>query len=101
MKAVLRIQGPRCPATRAMAANDWLCDRVASSTRPTRIAAAPAWVITAYHWPAVCTSCRYRWSARTSRSDVRAIDSHRKRKAVSYTHLRAHETVLDLVCRLL
>ena len=22
-------------------------------------------------------------------------------KAVSYTHLRAHETVLDLVCRLL
>ena len=23
------------------------------------------------------------------------------RKAVSYTHLRAHETVLDLVCRLL
>ena len=25
----------------------------------------------------------------------------RERKAVSYTHLRAHETVLDLVCRLL
>ena len=24
-----------------------------------------------------------------------------KMKAVSYTHLRAHETVLDLVCRLL
>ena len=24
-----------------------------------------------------------------------------KREAVSYTHLRAHETVLDLVCRLL
>ena len=24
-----------------------------------------------------------------------------KRKSVSYTHLRAHETVLDLVCRLL
>mgnify|MGYP003381639731 CR=1 FL=1 len=23
------------------------------------------------------------------------------RRAVSYTHLRAHETVLDLVCRLL
>ena len=23
------------------------------------------------------------------------------RQAVSYTHLRAHETVLDLVCRLL
>ena len=25
----------------------------------------------------------------------------RKFEAVSYTHLRAHETVLDLVCRLL
>ena len=24
-----------------------------------------------------------------------------EQKAVSYTHLRAHETVLDLVCRLL
>ena len=24
-----------------------------------------------------------------------------RREAVSYTHLRAHETVLDLVCRLL
>ena len=27
--------------------------------------------------------------------------AHEARKAVSYTHLRAHETVLDLVCRLL
>ena len=27
--------------------------------------------------------------------------AHRAEKAVSYTHLRAHETVLDLVCRLL
>ena len=26
---------------------------------------------------------------------------HVAREAVSYTHLRAHETVLDLVCRLL
>eukprot|EP00657_Telonema_sp_P-1_P001444 TRINITY_DN13686_c0_g1_i1.p1 TRINITY_DN13686_c0_g1~~TRINITY_DN13686_c0_g1_i1.p1 ORF type:complete len:100 (-),score=19.47 TRINITY_DN13686_c0_g1_i1:6-305(-) len=26
---------------------------------------------------------------------------HPARKPVSYTHLRAHETVLDLVCRLL
>ena len=28
-------------------------------------------------------------------------DGEEKRRAVSYTHLRAHETVLDLVCRLL
>ena len=29
------------------------------------------------------------------------IDNGRFLRAVSYTHLRAHETVLDLVCRLL
>ena len=29
------------------------------------------------------------------------IDEKRILQAVSYTHLRAHETVLDLVCRLL
>ena len=39
---------------------------------------------------------------------VQGVDGERLRKqaveidaAVSYTHLRAHETVLDLVCRLL
>ena len=31
---------------------------------------------------------------------ARIADRHRT-DAVSYTHLRAHETVLDLVCRLL
>ena len=40
------------------------------------------------------------------RVDVGAEDGqdrrqHGDRQAVSYTHLRAHETVLDLVCRLL
>ena len=29
------------------------------------------------------------------------VDQNTGFKAVSYTHLRAHETVLDLVCRLL
>ena len=29
------------------------------------------------------------------------VGSFRRSEAVSYTHLRAHETVLDLVCRLL
>mgnify|MGYP003376731272 CR=1 FL=1 len=39
--------------------------------------------------------------------DPRALDAEPHRRAartfgpVSYTHLRAHETVLDLVCRLL
>ena len=33
---------------------------------------------------------------------IREMDvSHNVTLAVSYTHLRAHETVLDLVCRLL
>ena len=32
---------------------------------------------------------------------VRADEEGSRSKAVSYTHLRAHETVLDLVCRLL
>ena len=32
---------------------------------------------------------------------VLALESNSKTKAVSYTHLRAHETRHDLVCRLL
>ena len=40
------------------------------------------------------------------RSEIREIDlkaenEFRKVRPVSYTHLRAHETVLDIVCRLL
>src|SRR5664280_3217728 len=36
-----------------------------------------------------------------NRPDMRAIaEGRRYATAVSYTHLRAHETVLDLVCRL-
>ena len=33
--------------------------------------------------------------------EVRTGDERTVLRAVSYTHLRAHETVLDLVCRLL
>ena len=32
---------------------------------------------------------------------VELLGNRRPQVAVSYTHLRAHETVLDLVCRLL
>ena len=32
---------------------------------------------------------------------VRILEKTQQRIPVSYTHLRAHETVLDLVCRLL
>ena len=32
----------------------------------------------------------------------KTVEEHlRKERPVSYTHLRAHETVLDIVCRLL
>ena len=41
----------------------------------------------------------------TMRAGFATVEQHlaalRQFKAVSYTHLRAHETVLDLVCRLL
>ena len=33
--------------------------------------------------------------------EERVTEGQSGRAAVSYTHLRAHETVLDLVCRLL
>ena len=32
---------------------------------------------------------------------ITLVYDHHTRESVSYTHLRAHETVLDLVCRLL
>ena len=48
-------------------------------------------------------------TARLAQSDIRAMTLacakvngiNMSQGAVSYTHLRAHETVLDLVCRLL
>ena len=36
-----------------------------------------------------------------SETDVLGKDDGGRKWSVSYTHLRAHETVLDLVCRLL
>ena len=42
------------------------------------------------------------WSAFACRMKTEAdLKKESKPRAVSYTHLRAHETVLDLVCRLL
>ena len=48
-KALSRTQAGRCADRAAMAANDWLPAWVARRTRPTSRAAAPNWVITAYH----------------------------------------------------
>ena len=42
------------------------------------------------------------WVAdRYRNAEALGLDRSAGRRAVSYTHLRAHETVLDLVCRLL
>src|SRR5665811_976022 len=41
------------------------------------------------------------WYGDENRSDVKSVCGSHPAMAVSYTHLRAHETVLDLVCRLL
>ena len=49
-------------------------------------------------------ACRRRSALRTTGSARPAARGRRhltEPAAVSYTHLRAHETVLDLVCRLL
>src|SRR5665811_1868858 len=54
-----------------------------------------------------CTDSSLRYNSMPSTgigSTCQRCDSHRLRRGVwpvSYTHLRAHETVLDLVCRLL
>ena len=41
------------------------------------------------------------WIALAFLKDAKSAAPHFESMAVSYTHLRAHETVLDLVCRLL
>ena len=41
------------------------------------------------------------YSADLDRSYIASVESGQRNISVSYTHLRAHETVLDLVCRLL
>ena len=43
----------------------------------------------------------YPWATRYQQSNQWALETLAGAMAVSYTHLRAHETVLDLVCRLL
>ena len=49
---------------------------------------------------AVTSETRTRWSTRCEMTSTTGMRTKRP-GPVSYTHLRAHETVLDLVCRLL
>ena len=48
-----------------------------------------------------CDDARTAGAQRVSQRYCTTIHIHMFRIPVSYTHLRAHETVLDLVCRLL
>ena len=59
-----------------------------------------------YIWGHACiwrASCRHIWyRAQGARMGRRHVSGGRREEGnVSYTHVRAHETVLDLVCRLL
>src|SRR5664280_2085624 len=47
------------------------------------------------------SSCSFAWTVTTKRALASSCSSRAFSWSVSYTHLRAHETVLDLVCRLL
>ena len=42
-----------------------------------------------------------KYTSNKNGDSIRLLDYEQAKKSVSYTHLRAHETVLDLVCRLL
>ena len=63
------------PAWSRIAANDWPPACAPDRTSASRIAAAPAWVITAYHWAAARASAR-RCPVSSSSSDDSAISSH-------------------------
>ena len=51
--------------------------------------------------PAMIDPTSVRFASRTSPAGTRVLEQNYEYDPVSYTHLRAHETVLDLVCRLL
>src|SRR5665811_901228 len=56
------------------------------------------------HWPKPDPNLRERGTCQPGRNSQRFVQLlayPAGRHPVSYTHLRAHETVLDLVCRLL
>src|SRR5665811_1329217 len=57
-------------------------------------------IVLTYHSPRRAHACNRGRGARQLRR-LRADPRFRRPHPVSYTHLRAHETVLDLVCRLL
>ena len=63
------------------------------------VGGAGVWSDYANHWATSSGGTTFQTSIPTITDDV-IFDSN-SFTAVSYTHLRAHETVLDLVCRLL
>ena len=76
---------PRSTLDRSSAASDVYKRQTCGRPRPSRRAPTRA-TRSRTATSSSCSAARWAWSSRG---------------AVSYTHLRAHETVLDLVCRLL
>src|SRR5665811_2510921 len=90
----------------------------AETNRPSNRTKDPAWVMRTYagHSSAVASNELYRRNlakgqtglsvafdlpTQTGYDPDHVLSRGEVGKAVSYTHLRAHETVLDVVCRLL
>ena len=90
---------PRSTQSRSSAASDvykrQLCDRCHVGRGQSGAHRYPQWISewSAAHVPHRSGQDQQEWG---SGAEVRRLPI-----AVSYTHLRAHETVLDLVCRLL
>src|SRR5664280_1830883 len=58
------------------------------------------YVVASIEYRTAVAGATYRDSVADVKSAIRYLRAHAE-ESVSYTHLRAHETVLDLVCRLL
>src|SRR5665811_560317 len=79
-------QPHRCVSCSSQESGERPTQRRVDSSSPTPTSGAMSDSIPMKHPPSTATSCS---------------PSMRRGSPVSYTHLRAHETVLDLVCRLL
>eukprot|EP00657_Telonema_sp_P-1_P002498 TRINITY_DN1579_c0_g1_i2.p1 TRINITY_DN1579_c0_g1~~TRINITY_DN1579_c0_g1_i2.p1 ORF type:complete len:126 (+),score=52.48 TRINITY_DN1579_c0_g1_i2:97-474(+) len=105
---------PRSTQSRSSAASDVYKRQVVStqSTGPDGITVEIACLYTSWECPSrrnntqklsnqVITPCSLTPLTKNTVTGVLDLRTALRKTSVSYTHLRAHETVLDLVCRLL